>query len=624
MLNALLKKMGLLLLVFGPSLCVAQTAYLSPEEISEGDTTNLVIEIEDATPSLHDLDTSALENNFEILGTSSSVQMVQVQNKVTNLTRWEIELFPLKTGQLEIPPLSINGNMTQKLVLNVKKPDPGNGSGGGKDVFIQVSAEPENPYVGQQTNIVVKLFHKIRIVNGTLSEPEAVNADVYRIGNDISYAQTVDGTRYNVLERTFALFTNTPGETIIAPVSFRGQIESESDDFSSSLGTFMRQVKQIKRSANELILNVKDIPANFTGKFWLPANDVRLSQSWTEQAAELKVGDSLNRTIKLIADGLPAEALPNDLYSDTSGLLNIYPDKASRSNQDIGKKLVGKVEQRFAMILSKPGYITIPELRLKWWDLDEQVEKLAVLPEKVLIVTGDAAADTSSSADDQSPQALQIQGQAPVRLVPGGENYWPWVAGILFLLWLTTLFLWYKSRVLPPQAEPPQPQAKNFNRALLKQACQSNNPVAARNELIAWAKGHWPEVTITGLHQVKAHANSRELIGELNRLDEILFSQGQNNWSGEALWDAFIIEQQISAPARPAVVQEVIPPLYFPLDKTRTYLKMPGLVHTSLNTRLKCSFTSVNCASSLTCAGPLISKHNAGLFASSELRPKSY
>ncbi len=550
-------------ILLGSTLSHALTAYLSPTEISEGDTVRLVIEIEDSTPSLHDLDTSALENDFEILGTSSSVQMVQVQNKVTNLTRWELELFPLKTGKLDIPPLSINGVFTEQLVLNVKKPDTANDSAAGRDVFIEVSAEPEDPYIGQQTNIVVKLYHKIRIVNGTLSEPEAVNADVYRIGNDISYVQTVDGTRYNVLERTFALFTNTPGEINISSVSFRGQIEAESDDVSSSLGTFMRQVRQIKRSGNELRLDVKDIPPGFTGKFWLPANDLRISQNWSEPASNLMVGDSLNRTIKIIADGLPAEALPENLYKENSDLINIYPDKASRSNQDIGKKLVGKIEQKFALILSEPGYIIIPELRLKWWDLDEQVEKVAVLPERILIVSSDSGSSDLPQNAQQTQPGPQTRNQISASAPGGGPvNVWQWIAITIFFLWLVTLALWSRSRGLKSPTQISLPVvADDFSQQSLKQACQSNNPLGARTALIAWAKQKWPENNITGLYQIKAHANTPDFIEELVKLDKVLFSQASESWSGEALWNGFMNELKVK-PVRSSTSDELIPPLY--------------------------------------------------------------
>lgn len=560
--GALFSRIFLLPLLLCSSLCVAQTAYLSPQVISEGDTTSLVIEIENATPSLHDLDISVLENDFEILNTSSSVQMVQVQNKVTNLTRWEIELFPLKTGRLEIPPLKINGESTRKLVLNVKKPEPGSASSSGKDVFVEISADPQNPYVGQKVDIAVKLYHRVRIVNGTLSEPEAVNADVYRIGNDISYTQTVDGTRYDVLERTFAMFASTPGETIITPVSFKGQVESDSGDFSTSMGRFMRKVRQIKRSGSALTLNVQDIPSAFTGKYWLPANDIRLSQNWTDQSAELKVGDSLNRVIKLIADGLPAEALPDGLYTDSSGLLNIYADKASRSNQDIGNKIVGKVEQTFAMILSSPGYIRIPELQLKWWDLDEQTEKLAVLPERVLIVTDAPSPDPLDDIQGSAGRVTQSSSTGGVPVTGTGVNYWPWVTGLMFLMWVATLFLWHKSRSLPSKDPSPVSPEQPLNKGSLRQACKSNDPASARNELIAWARGNWPEKTITGLHQIKQSANSPELIFELQRLDEALFSSGEMQWSGDALWDACKIEQNSAVPARQTSLEGAIPPLY--------------------------------------------------------------
>ena len=547
-----------------PLMSIAQTATLQPEQISEGDTTVLVIEIEGNTPSLHSVDTTALEGDFEILGTSSSVQVTQSQNKIIKKTRWEIELFPLKTGKLDIPSLEINGELTPKLVLDVKKYTGAQGVAANQGVFIKMSAEPEHAYIGQQINIVIKLFHNIRIVNGTLSEPEAVNADIYRIGNDISYVQTIEGVRYNVLERTFALFTNAPGEIQILPVSFRGQIETQNDD-ESSFSSFMRQVKQIKRAGNELRLNIKDIPSSFTGKVWLPANDLRISEQYSDTATELKIGDSVNRSIKILADGLPAESLPQDLFVTENDLINIYPDKVSRSNQDIGKKLVGKLEQKFALILPKAGYVTIPELKLKWWDIDEQVEKEAVLPERVLIVGNSADGQVSAPMPDNQAQTMTsmdnvrtITGQRP----PQSINFWRWIALGLFIIWLLTLYQWKKSAVGIESEEEHRVTDNSFKRKRLQMACKENDPYSCRNELIAWAKQRWPDKSISGLHGLRDQVASTALHDQLAELDQALFSNHPSHWNGDALWHAFLQENTSQGEDSTETEKPQIPPLY--------------------------------------------------------------
>jgi len=545
-----------LLMVSIPS--IAQTAYLQPMEINEGDTTKLIIEVEGGTPSLHGLDTSGLEKDFEILGTSSGVQSVLNQNTKTYQARWEIELFPLRSGELTIPPLDINGRKTEPLVLNVKKLD-GSGATSGQNVFIKISAEPENPYIGQQINITVRLYHNIRIVNGTLSEPEAASADIYRVGNDISYSESISNKEYNVLERSFAMFANNTGELPIFPVSFRGQIEDQSDDSSSALSTFMRQIRQIKRSSNELSLNVREIPSSYSGKYWLPANDLRLTEQWSDQGAQLQVGDSVSREIKLLADGLPGESLPEKIMDSNNNDLNIYPDKVSRNNQDIGKKLVGRVEQKYALIMSKAGYLDVPQLTIKWWDVDEDVEKEATLPPKTLIVAGDSIQTTSSQNQSDSLTQSTVSNIAPDS-TKVQTNYWQWMALLFLALWLLTMGFWFRSRL--GEAETEQISIESaWNQKAFEQACHSNNAVQARNQLIAWAADTWPEDKITGLYQLKSKIHEQNFSAELNKLDAVLFSGNKLEWSGQDLFNAFvnahsgILNKQNQA-------NEIIPPLY--------------------------------------------------------------
>ena len=545
-------------LCFLSAICFAQTAYLQPAEINDGDTTKLIIEIEGGTPSLHGLDTSALEKDFEILGTSSGVQSVRDKSTLTYKAHWEIELFPLRTGKLEIPALNVNGRATERLILNVKKATDF-GQGSTQNVFIQISAEPENPYIGQQVNVTVRLFHSVRIVNGTLSEPEAATVDVYRVGNDISYKREINNKQYNVLERSFAMFANSTEPLQIFPVSFRGQIEDQADDSSSAFSSFMRQIRQIKRTSNEISLNIREIPDSFTGKYWLPANDLRISEQWSDQGIELQVGDSISRDIKLIVDGLPAESLPEDIMDSNNNNLNVYPDKVSRHNQDIGKKLVGRTEQKYALIMSNAGYLDLPELKLKWWDVDEDVEKEAILPAKTLIVNADATQPVVTQEIPAQNAQAAVTGISPLSAKPQ-TNYWLWMALLFLVLWIITLFAWMRSRMNGAEISE-DPLKSNWNSKALEQACHSNNPIQTRNQLIAWARDVWPQEKTTGLYQLKAKIQNQELITELENLDAVLYSNEKSEWSGETLLKAFS-DTQTNINNTQKSAQDIIPPLY--------------------------------------------------------------
>ena len=428
------------------SYILAQTAFLQPAEIYEGDITKLIIEIEGRTFSLPGLDTSDLEKDFEILSTHSSVQSIPDQKTKTYQARWEIELFPLRIGKHDIPPLEINGIKTKPLVLNVKKLDD-SGPMSGQNVFIQVNAEPENAYVGQQINITVQLYHNIQIANGTLSDPETANADFYRVGNDISYMKSINNKQYKVLERSFSMFAKTTGKLSIFPVSFRGQIEDRPDDSSSVSSSFMPQNRQIKRSSNELSLNVREVPSSYSGKYWLPANDLRLSEKWSDQGAQLQVGDLISREINLIAEGLPAESLPEKIMDSNNNGFNVYPDKASRNNQDIGNNIVGTVEQKYALIMSRAGNQDVPELKIKWWDVDEDIEKEATLSPKFLIISNDTAQSPIASAQPDPAIKSNTSNAVPAP-TKVQTNYWQWISLLFFTLWLVTLGLWFRSRRL--------------------------------------------------------------------------------------------------------------------------------------------------------------------------------
>ena len=518
--------------------CQAQTAYLQPYRVIEGDIAELIIEYDSKIPSLYALDTSVLELDFEVLQVNSRLARVLESNEVFHRMQWKIEILPRHSGNLVIPALQVGDLLTPALTLEVAPLTPELRSM--QNVFLEIEAQPENPYVGQLTQVIIRLLHNIPLADGNLLEADIENADFYRSGKDSRYVTTRDGQEFNVQERRIALVARAPGANRLSPASYRGLISSDADSTVSA--------RRIHRHSEALQLQVRKPPPEYSGEFWLPARQLEISQHWDEIADGLKVGDSLGLTLIIESRGLPAEALPAGLISADSDKFNkfnkfnkfkIYADQEIRSNQYQDNDLVGRLQQRFAVVVTEPGEIDIPPTRLKWWDVNHDVERVVMLEGKKLIVTNPAVIQTHND---------QLTGLRLKRLSPQGfelasaRNNWVWLVLPGLLLLVCGLSFCVKPVRDRVSRKLESVLSTRRNRKALQQACISNAPTDARRELLKWGKQRWPGDNINGLHQIEARTESSALVKELARLDAALYANENSAWQGRRLWHLLAAE----------------------------------------------------------------------------------
>ena len=87
----------------------------------------------------------------------------------------------------------------------------------------------------------------------------------------------------------------------------------------------------------------------------------------SEMPDEVHVGDPVTRTIRLQAQGLGFEQLPELTLAAPDGA-EIYPDKPDTRTRDDGTWLYGERVRKFAFVPSRPGTLTIPGVSVRWWD----------------------------------------------------------------------------------------------------------------------------------------------------------------------------------------------------------------------------------------------------------------
>ena len=520
---------GLLLQLSSP--CLADTTYLQPESVYLGDISELVIEYDNRIPSLYSLDTTPLAADFEVLDKKSRVFRLTDGSEMRHRMQWRVQLRPRRSGTLVVPQLSFADNSTPALSLEVVAVPTSLQSI--HDVYVEMKASTLTPYIGQQTQIEMRLFHNTALSNGRLIETQAGDALIHRQVEEKTYSVVRNGQEFQVLERGIALFPQTPGELKLAPASYLGTIDATAEGIAAGSTT---EPRKIVRRSDPLRLQVRAPPAEFNGRFWLPASRLEIAQSWEQTGDALEIGDSLSWRLTIIAHGLPAESLPQDLLTLESANLRIYADQPTRSNRFEGRQVIGRLEQRFAVIANRPGAIVLPAVSLKWWDVVSDRERQARLEARTLVVV---AASTPTAGKESAERGLI----AAIGSASGaGARQWFWPVLSLSLLAVAIAAIsWLQPRIVAVLGS--MLRRRRLMRRL-QLCCLSNDAVATRGALLDWGRERWCGQAINGLHQIDNRITSPELGAELESLDAALYSRHESNWCGQALWRQIAAENR--------------------------------------------------------------------------------
>jgi len=458
----------------------ALRAWLDRDTMRLGETVTLNVEMDGARAAQPDF--SALAQDFNVLGTQSGQHVAISNGTRTAKTLWAVQLEPKREGSLVIAPIAVGAAQTAPIQLTVlPAPTPAQQVGG--DIFLEAAAEPLDPYVQQQVRYTVKLYYAFDLTDGNLAEPRADGIAAQRIGQDKQYIATVGARRYHVLERHYALTPERSGAITIPALAFRGTVLDGSDP-----AAFFGRGRSVSARSPAIDLQVRPKPAAWDQPNWLPAASLLLKDEG-ELPTEVQVGEPVTRTVRLQAQGLGYEQLP-ELRFDAPAGADVYPDKPETRTRDDGEWLYGERVRKFAFVPNRAGTLTLPGLRVTWWDTANDRLATSELPARTITVLPAAPATTTL---DAGGLAVPAAGAAPARGSGGDRSgWWPLVAATGFLLWGATLFAWWWSRRTLPARAAARTQADRdagTARADFLRACSLGDLAEAERALVAWARG---------------------------------------------------------------------------------------------------------------------------------------
>ena len=504
-------------------------ASLDRGHVQLGDTVTLTVKVvgsaDGGTP-----DFSALSSDFKVLGTSQSSSFSIVNGHSTSSTSWAVQLRPRRVGRLTIPSIKVAGHTTDPLMLVVSAAAATARGGPGDPVFLSMTADIRNPYVGQQVTLTVRLFYAVSLNSGSIDTPQAQGLDVRKLGNNARYQSDRGGRHYEVVEEHYALIPQQVGNIVLPPVTFEGTQELGSG--FGGFGGMFNAGQPVQAQSASLKFQVRARPKGEAAATWLPARQVALSLTGLPADGRVQIGEPLTLTLTEQATGLPFESLPAPTLPKLSGA-DVYPDQPQGKTSDDGNWLHGVRTRAFAVIPQQAGPLKIPEITLHWWNVNTDKADDASIPARTLTVTtsGGTAQPTSASnktlnpppAASASTGATKSASQVIVANPDGGSGRWRAVALLALGLWGLTmislgLWVWWRRRrrrVLTPKTVPVA--GRHLDSAFM-QAVRRGDVGAQADALLAWARAERSEVhTLGELAATLQSSDQRAVIADLQR-----------------------------------------------------------------------------------------------------------
>jgi hypothetical protein len=429
--------------------------------------------------------------------------------------------------------------------------------------------------VQQQLIVTQQVFSPFNLSNYALGDLEFSGVDVVvePLGDPKQYRTRIDDTAYIVVEKRFAVFPQQSGELILQPALAEGRTGARGgslfDPFGSR-GQILRARSERKR------IRVQPLPGGVNLSPWLPARSLELVEQWPQDPPRFVVGEPLTRTLSIKAEGLTAAQLP-ELQAASSDGLKQYPDQPLLENIRDDNGITGYRVEKTALIPTRPGSITLPEIEVAWWNTQtgqREISRVARRTVEVLpaanapvepvqpAIPAPVAPETGQqNTDPGTPEAPEI-------IAAQDQSYWLWIAAFTSLGWLATTVSWwaFSRRQGTESAENRSDQAKDSRRVFndLIKACSDGDARRVREHLLKWGKAEFAEQASTGLSQLATHLPT-QLVDQLRQLDAGLYAPGGAQVNLQQLAESLKQFDRSRRTQRDAGKPTLIEPLYNPL-----------------------------------------------------------
>jgi hypothetical protein len=514
--------------------------------------------------------TDTLLNDFIVGQTSVSSQTSMINFKTSYSTRWKTILIARKPGRYTIPAFTIKGEKTAPIQLKVLAPNTKKGLQQ-QDLFIDAQVSNKEVYVQQQFTLTVKLYFANELKRGSLTEPSLKGATITQVGKDKEDMEIINGRRYRVIERNYVINPQQSGDFILSSPMFSGEVIKTSSRRSSFLS--FGESTPVSALGKDIPIKVRPIPESYQGQ-WLPSELLTIHDEWQPKNKQFKVGEPITRTITLTAAGLSEEQLPKINLVMPKGL-KVYPDQAELHTNVHNTKLVSQKVKNFAIVASRPGTYTLPEIVIPWWNTVTNKRQQAILPKQTITVAANndfvqSNNNIVNSNKSNTTNCLATKGtnnNAPTKL----DVVTPvsWLQWLFLALWLLTSLAWFISARLKnnntdndtssvSNAKKVKPKnQQNIYNALINY-CKNNDGKQVIESIVPWVNSLSDnDHAIVTIEDALKYINNDDFTQTINQLQQCYYSDSDKKWQGKQLL-AVIEKLQRQYKKKASIKKEVV------------------------------------------------------------------
>lgn len=500
------------------------------------------------------INTDVMGADFDVLSNSqsSSTQMsFGSSSSFSTTTQWRILLRPKRAGQLTIPAFVIDGDSSQPIQIEVKAAaQTTSNSNNNEPIYLETLISTAKPFEQEQVLLTIRLASEFAITDHDFEQRDPIipDAKVERVYSG-SYQRQANGRRQVVLEKIYAIYPQAPGALTIPSVPHAVIYQQPNPDPRRS-SPFFNSGNRLRKDFESQVqtLHVQPKPAASTADQWLPAKKVSLRQHWSSAPERFVLGEPITRDITIEAQGLLASQLPEISMADIDGL-KFYPDQPQLDNQLSNTGVTGTRSIATAIVASKPGRYTLPEITLQWWDISSNQQRQSTLAAVEIIVAAPAG---SAITDDNALANTAPLTPAPdtatdtyptdaVGLNKANSNaalVWKISSAFFALTTLVFFMLWRAAgsktdnttgttKRVTPQVAVKSDTEKQLLKSL-RHDCEAKSAQKIRTTLIKWAQVRWPDnkiFTLADISNKLAESPDRENFVQLiKELDALLYS----------------------------------------------------------------------------------------------------
>ncbi|MEH6825031.1 MAG: BatD family protein [Motiliproteus sp.] len=534
----------MLLLLALPARAAVQLT-LSSDQGQVGQPFELRLEVTQTRSVIGTPELGPLQQDFNILSNRSVYLTKKRGGHTLFISRWTLSLSPKRAGTLQIPALQVKGEQSQAHNFQAQEnPKPK-----AKPLILKVTIDSTEAYQGSPLSLSVKLYYSLNLQRAELTQPQIKGVRIEQFGDQLSYTESIDQQRYQVIEQKYLLQALKPGHYRIPTLHFNGSDTS---------------AKQLSSRSTPVEFDILPLPHDPNRQIQLVASEVRLEQHWQQPLDNLRAGDTLTRTVILTAHDLPANWLPDISFPAPEGI-SAYPQPPQLHQSINNGVLVSRKQIDVKLLLTQPGEHLLPGITVVWWDSLRNKQEIAQLaPSEVRVLPFIAEitdpifaneAALATAAPTTVIPTIAAPTMATSRTTPLSSSTpdtpwqgWVWAAIALICAvgWslsqqrnsrLTTELKALKQTPKPtapitPAITDPARQHNSFS--ALTEACEQNDPELAYRYLFEWAALHWPGMRIRTLEDIEELAQDPTLTYLLKNLQHQL-QDPSDSWHGDLL-----------------------------------------------------------------------------------------